>query len=62
MGDARGLQRLIVDEQTGTRWQAWTGIAVEGELAGQRLKQLPATGVFWFGWKDFYADTLIYEP
>jgi hypothetical protein len=60
MGDARGLQRLIVDEQTGTRWQAWTGIAVEGELVGQRLEQLPATGVFWFGWKDFYPQTLIY--
>ncbi len=59
-GDAPGLQRLIVDRETGTRWQAWTGIAIEGELAGARLTQVPATSVFWFGWKDFYPDTLVY--
>jgi hypothetical protein len=61
-GDASGLQRLIVDAETGTRWRAWTGTAIEGELAGAQLEQLPATSVFWFGWKDFYPETLIYAP
>ena len=51
----------IQDTETSTRWQALTGEAVEGELAGTYLWQIPTTLSFWFGWKDFYPDTEIYQ-
>ena len=58
--DARGLQRRMIDEETGSIWSAWTGVAIEGELAGQSMTQIPATSVFWFGWSDFHPDTGLY--
>jgi hypothetical protein len=51
---------VVVDEETGTRWQALSGEALEGPLAGERLTAIPFTQVFWFGWADYYPDTLIY--
>ena len=52
----------LQDTETSTRWLALTGEAVEGELAGNTLQQIPTTLSFWFGWKDFYPDTEIYQP
>ena len=60
--DASEQTLYIQDEGTKTRWRALTGEAVEGELAGKRLEQIPTTLSFWFGWKDFYPDTEIYQP
>ena len=57
---ARGLARRIVDDQTGSTWSAWTGVAVEGPLAGAALVQIPSTSVFWFAWSDFHPDTALY--
>ena len=31
-----------------------------GRLAGQRLRQLPATDSFWFGWKDHFPNTAVW--
>jgi hypothetical protein len=50
----------VVDRETGTRWQALTGEAVEGPLAGEHLADIPATEAFWFGWVDHFPETLIY--
>lgn len=50
----------IVDAETGTRWDATTGMALEGPLVGQRLSRVKSTAVFWFGWKDWYPDTRVY--
>ena len=52
----------VQDTETQTRWLALNGEAVEGELAGKNLEQIPTTLSFWFGWKDFYPDTEIYQP
>ena len=57
-----GEPLMIQDTETQTRWLALTGEAVEGELAGNTLQQIPTTLSFWFGWKDFYPDTEIYQP
>ena len=51
----------IQDAETESRWLTLTGEAVEGELAGKSLEQIPTTLSFWFGWKDFYPDTEIYQ-
>ncbi len=57
LGDA-----LLVDKQTGATWVAFTGVGLEGSLAGSRLQRIPSTSSFWFGWKDFYTETEVYNP
>ena len=56
-----GPDFLIQDEETGSRWRALTGEAIDGELAGASLVQLPSTYVFWFGWTDFHPDTELFS-
>ena len=51
---------LLTDEETGTLWHGLTGEGLEGRLAGQRLRQLPATDSFWFGWKDHFPNTAVW--
>lgn len=55
---------VVVDEQTGSRWDMISGTVVAGELAGTALERVKSTAVFWFGWKDFHPDTILYgvEP
>jgi hypothetical protein len=52
---------LVQDEQTGTRWNGFTGMAIEGPLAGNLLTRVKSTSSFWFGWKDFHPGTLLYS-
>jgi hypothetical protein len=59
LDDGRGA--TMVDRETGTRWTAITGEAVEGELAGARLERVPSHYSFWFAWKDYYPETEVYE-
>ena len=54
-----GLRR-IKDQETGSTWDGKSGLAVDGPLAGKSLERVKSTRSFWFGWKDFYPDTLIY--
>ena len=58
--DADNERFIVVDHETSTRWQALTGEAIEGHLAGERLMAIPVTEVFWFGWVDYYPETLVY--
>jgi len=58
--DAESDKFIVLDEETGTRWLGLTGKAVDGPLAGERLTAIPVTRVFWFGWADYYPDTLLY--
>ena len=50
----------MVDQETGTVWDTFAGTAIEGELAGLQLERIKSTTSFWFGWKDFFPDTLVY--
>ena len=49
-----------MDDETGTVWSAFSGLAVEGELAGARLERLPSHLSFWFAWNDWYRDTELF--
>ncbi len=51
---------LIQDQETGSVWQALTGRAIEGELAGNALERLPSHYSFWFAWSDFHPETELY--
>lgn len=51
----------MVDVETGTVWDRWSGEALSGPLAGETLDRIKSTAAFWFGWKDWYPDTDIYQ-
>lgn len=51
---------FLADETTHSLWQGLTGTAVQGPLKGKRLKALPMTPSFWFGWVDHYPDTELF--
>ena len=51
---------IIIDEETGSTWNAITGRATNGPLAGTALTQIKSTMSFWFGWKDIHTDTLVW--
>ncbi len=52
---------LMQDQQTGSTWQAVTGRATDGLLAGMALQRLPSHYSFWFAWSDFHPDTELFE-
>ena len=58
--DTSGVLTTLVDEETGSRWMAFTGLAVEGELKGQRLDRLPSHLSFWFAWTDWNPTTELF--
>lgn len=45
------------DDQTGSTWDALTGLATDGPLQGKQLTAIQSTTAFWFGWKDWHPDT-----
>ncbi len=51
---------LLRDDETGSTWQALTGRAIDGPLAGTALERLPSFYAFWFAWSDFHPDTELY--
>jgi len=51
----------IRDHETASTWDAVTGKATAGPLAGQYLTPVPATTSFWFGWFDFFPGTALYK-
>jgi hypothetical protein len=51
---------LMVDSETGSRWLMLTGEAVEGELMGAQLEQIPSNYSFWFAWKDWHPTTELF--
>ena len=49
------------DRETRTVWNA-SGRAVQGELAGTQLDEVPHGNHFWFAWAVFRPDTRIWGP
>ena len=52
---------LMEDLETSTVWDALTGMAREGPLAGTTLKQVASHYEFWFAWKDYRPETELYQ-
>ena len=61
-GQGTGHEATLVDDQTGTKWSALTGAAIEGPLKGQTLTRALSHLSFWFAWKDWNPATEVYEP
>ena len=47
---------ILRDEQTGSLWHAVSGVCVEGEMEGARLRVLDGRLSFWFAWSKFHGD------
>lgn len=60
-GPAAGIQTILVDDQTGSRWMAFTGRAIEGPLKGEQMERLLSHLSFWFAWTDWNPDTALYQ-
>lgn len=52
----------LVDDLTGSIWNPEVGVAMEGELAGQGLRELPYVSSFDWAWLDFYPHSDFYPP
>ena len=60
-GESAGTATVLVDEETGSKWTAFTGSAIDGELKGSRLERIPSHLSFWFAWSDWNPQTEIYS-
>jgi hypothetical protein len=56
--DSQALR--LVDVQTGSDWD-FTGKAISGQYAGRKLKQIDLLNDYWFDWKAYNPDTVIYR-
>lgn len=59
-GVPNGVQTILVDDQTGSRWSAFSGRALDGELQGATLKRISSHLSFWFAWSDWHPQTQLY--
>lgn len=50
----------IVDAETGSIWD-FSGRALKGEFAGRQLKKITINKDFWFDWRTYHPDTLVYR-
>jgi uncharacterized protein DUF3179 len=51
---------LLVDAINGSEWN-FKGCAVSGPSTGKCLTALPAIKDYWFDWRNYHPDTLIYH-
>ncbi len=59
-GEPAGIRTVLIDDETGSRWMAFTGRAIEGELKGERMECVLSHLSFWFAWTDWNPDTELY--
>ncbi len=51
----------LVDAETGSRWDAMTGRATSGPLAGRVLEGIPVTTALWYAWSSQRPGTSLWE-
>jgi len=50
----------LVDAETGSTW-SFTGEALSGPLAGEKLPRVQVLLDYWFDWKTYHPDTSVYR-
>jgi hypothetical protein len=56
-----GEPGLLRDLETGSHWDASTGLAIAGEMSGERLSNVIVTPAFEFGWFSYFPASEIYR-
>jgi hypothetical protein len=57
---AEAPQVTLLDSQTGSEWD-FAGKAICGPLKGRQLSKLPILADYWFDWKSYHPETVIYQ-
>ena len=60
LSDSQGPLPILVDNETGSRWLALTGAALDGPMRGKTLGRPLSHLAFWFAWKDWNPKTEVY--
>jgi len=50
---------VLIDTESGSEWD-FSGTAISGPLAGERLDRWPLYSDYWFDWKAFHPDGPVY--
>ena len=59
-GEPAGALTVLIDDQTGSAWNAFNGSATHGALKGSALDRIPSHLSFWFAWTDYNPRTILY--
>ena len=51
----------LKDQETGSSWNARTGVAQEGALAGAQLQPFPVRLTHWLGWVDLHPSSKVWQ-
>ena len=51
---------VLVDAETGSEWD-FTGKANGGPLSGRQLKKVAVLNDYWFDWKAYHPNTIVYD-
>lgn len=52
---------IILDAKSGSTWD-FSGAAVSGPLAGERMTRINCLKDYWFDWKNYHPTTEIFDP
>jgi hypothetical protein len=56
-----GDAEMLVDDVTGSIWDPERGLAIDGELRGQVIREIPYISSFDWAWHDFYPHSDFYN-
>ncbi len=51
---------VLIDSETGSEWD-FSGRAIAGPMAGRSLQKIHLLKDFWFDWKIFHPETLVFR-
>jgi hypothetical protein len=58
--DDKNQQFQLIDAETGSTWN-FEGKATSGPLAGRQLKKVFVLEDYWFDWRIYHPDTVVYQ-
>ena len=50
-----------MDRQTGSKWKAFSGVAIEGELKGKQMERIRSHPMYWLNWRNHYPASRVYQ-
>ena len=53
---------ILMDQETGSTWEASLGLATAGPLKGEALQPIPSLTSFDWAWEDLYPQSEYYHP